>query len=396
MSDFIFKSRKIWFVTMLMSCLFVSAYDFTVDGIFYNVIDLAKLECEVTKGDEPYISLNIPPNVNFNNRTFRVKRIGESACEGCYNLRRVNIPNSVESIGDKAFSYCSNALKTITIPDSVLSIGAQAFEYCKALNEVTIGDAVTDIGLGAFSDCVSLKEITIGKSVKNIGAGAFSDCKSIESIILPNKVVTLGESAFLMCRSLSKVILSENLKALEYGTFYGCEKLKEIHIPGSVDCIVGSVTGKIGGTFSNLKILYLDYSKKELACGGMYYDVFFLGKRKEGDIVVTDGINWTWSLEEVFFDRQMKVNMDLPRVVKLSFGKHLKTVQINDIQNSEKLQTIICYSQEPPILPECSNKQYLNVVVKVPQEALEKYQQAPVWKNFMNLEGYDSSERDNI
>lgn len=46
----------------------------------------------------------------------------------------------------------------------------------------------------------------------------------------------------------------------------------------------------------------------------------------------------------------------------------------------------MCSQAEPPKLPECSTKQYLNVVVVVPKEALQKYQQAPVWKEFMNLE----------
>lgn len=100
----------------------------------------------------------------------------------------------------------------------------------------------------------------------------------------------------------------------------------------------------------------------------------------------------TDTLEEVFFDRKMEYSMPLPNVKILSFGEHLKEVQVEDIQNCENLDTIVCYGTEPPTLPECSNQQYMDVVVKVPQNALEKYQQAENWKNFWNIQGFDPAQ----
>lgn len=48
------------------------------------------------------------------------------------NITEAVIPDSVTSIGDWAFSYCT-ALASITIPDSVTSIGEYAFYNCKSL-----------------------------------------------------------------------------------------------------------------------------------------------------------------------------------------------------------------------------------------------------------------------
>ena len=52
-----------------------------------------------------------------------------SAFEGDETLSRVNIPDGVTHIGDKAFKDCTN-LSRIVIPDSVTSIGKNAFYNC--------------------------------------------------------------------------------------------------------------------------------------------------------------------------------------------------------------------------------------------------------------------------
>jgi BspA type Leucine rich repeat region (6 copies) len=44
----------------------------------------------------------------------------------CTSLTSVSVPDSVTSIGDKAFAWCS-ALTSLTIPSSTASIGGSAF-----------------------------------------------------------------------------------------------------------------------------------------------------------------------------------------------------------------------------------------------------------------------------
>ncbi len=91
------------------------------------------------------------------------------------------IPNSVTSIGDKAFSGCSS-LTSIIIPNSVTTIGNDAFEGCSGLTAVNIPNSVTSIGNRAFSNCSSLTSIMIPNSVTTIGDDAFSDCPSLNDI----------------------------------------------------------------------------------------------------------------------------------------------------------------------------------------------------------------------
>ena len=91
------------------------------------------------------------------------------------------IPNSVTSIADKAFFFCSS-LTSVTIPNSVTSIGTYAFYGCSSLTSVTIPNSVTNIGEEDFAWCSSLKNVVLGSSVKVLGKEAFYGCKAIETI----------------------------------------------------------------------------------------------------------------------------------------------------------------------------------------------------------------------
>lgn len=99
--------------------------------------------------------INIPSTVVLDGVKYSVTSIGYSAFgdPGYYNvfhnLKSVSIPNSVTSIGDRAFYNCTG-LTDITIPNSVTSIGQSAFRECTSLTSVTIGNSVTNIGNFAF------------------------------------------------------------------------------------------------------------------------------------------------------------------------------------------------------------------------------------------------------
>ena len=98
-----------------------------------------------------------------------------------FGVKRIIVGDSVTTIGEYAFSYCSS-LTSITIPNSVTTISDNTFSDCSSLTSVTIPNSVTTIGSEAFSGCTNLQKVHIGKSVKAIGQWAFYNCTSITQI----------------------------------------------------------------------------------------------------------------------------------------------------------------------------------------------------------------------
>lgn len=71
---------------LLSLCASVSAYDFTVDGLYYNIVSLENLTCEITYGDNgnKYSGdIVIPETVTYNNKTLTVVGIDSYAFNGC-------------------------------------------------------------------------------------------------------------------------------------------------------------------------------------------------------------------------------------------------------------------------------------------------------------------------
>ncbi len=100
-------------------------------------------------------------------------------------ITSVTIANSVTSIGNYAFYYCSN-MKSVSMGTGVTSIGDYAFYECNNLTSITIGNHVTSIGSSAFLNCSRLTSITIPPSVTSIRNNAFYGCNAMESLYITN------------------------------------------------------------------------------------------------------------------------------------------------------------------------------------------------------------------
>ena len=190
----------------LLCSISVSAEDFEVDGIYYNITSSADKTVGVTFRGESYEdysyeysgAVTIPESVTYNGSDYSVTSIGDFAFYLCSGLTSVVIPNSVTSIGEWAFNCCSG-LTSVAIPNSVTSIGGYVFSGCSGLTSVVIPNSVTSIGEDAFRECSGLTSVEIPKSVTSIGNYAFSYCDALTTIKIPDSVTSIGEYAFYGC-----------------------------------------------------------------------------------------------------------------------------------------------------------------------------------------------------
>ena len=172
-----------FFVAVLVS-INLFAYDFEVDGIYYN-INADNTTVSVTCKDKTYNSysgdVTIPATVTYDGTTYNVTAIGAYAFCDCAGLTSVSIANSVTTIGTSAFQGCSS-LTTIEIPHSVTTMENDVFNSCEGLTNVIIGNGITTISQYAFYHCEGLARIEIPHNVTTIEYAAFGYCIALDSI----------------------------------------------------------------------------------------------------------------------------------------------------------------------------------------------------------------------
>jgi len=306
----------------------------------------------------------------------------------CWLLTGVTIPNSVTRIRSDAFSDCTSLTKintndlsawckidfgygpfdyktslyinnelatNITIPNSVTSIGNKAFGGCTSLTSVTISNGVTSIGNQAFYDCTNLNTITIPNSVTSIGYDAFygtawynnqpdgviyintwaigykgsdpssltfkedttriyrlkgSSNNSVTSVTIPNSVTIIGNEAFCYFTGLTNITIPSSVTSIGQYAFYGCTSLTNITIPSSVTSIgkyaFGSCTSLTSVTFatgSNIsdfgdyafpgEVIPIDDWRWRENGGNSLRDAYLAAKTKAGTYTrSTNGSTW--------------------------------------------------------------------------------------------------------
>ena len=173
---------------------------------------------------------------------------------GCTSLTSIEIPASVQTIGEAAFEACVKLATVKFDKESRLeTIDSRSFYSCP-ITTIDIPASVEIIGAAAFSGCTRLASVKFESNSQlkaiaggyNPSDGAFYGCTSLTSIEIPASVQTIGKAAFQECTKLATVkfeagSLLETLEgysgSLYYGAFYGCTSLTSIEIPASVQTI---------------------------------------------------------------------------------------------------------------------------------------------------------------
>lgn len=207
----------------------IFAYDFEVNGLYYNRLSDNEVEVTYKKyfGGSYSGTLNIPEKVMKDGISYDVTAIGKRAFYECNGLTgKLIIPTSIKIIGDYAFYYCSGFTGSLTIPNSVTSIDYGAFAGCIGLTgSLTIPNSVSSIGSFAFSGCSGFTgSLTISNSVTSIGSAAFSGCSGFTgSLTIPNSVTSIGVGAFSDCSGFTgSLTISNSVRSIDSSVFSDC------------------------------------------------------------------------------------------------------------------------------------------------------------------------------
>ena len=166
----------------------------------------------------------------------------EDAFAGCLNLKGINFPSTLTSIGIDAYKHAAfvncTSLKTVKIPSSVDHIVYGAFKNTPYLSSIdnsgiyiaiacdnpsvrwwigvdpnitTVAKSVlscfNSIPDNAFRNCTHLTDIGIPSSIETIGSGVFHGCTSLTEVYIPSTVTEIGAYIFAGCKSLESLTL---------------------------------------------------------------------------------------------------------------------------------------------------------------------------------------------
>ncbi len=187
------KMKSLIKTTLLLLALLLpvtaAAYDFEVDGIYYNITGTNTVEVTY-KGYNNVITghysgeITIPETVTHAGVTYAVTAIGRSAFRNCNDPLSVTIPKSVISI-DHSFS-ASSGMTSITVDSENPKYDSR--DNCKAVIETASNRLI-----------VGCQNTIIPNSVTIIGNGAFWGCSTLTSVTIPNSITTLESQAFYGC-----------------------------------------------------------------------------------------------------------------------------------------------------------------------------------------------------
>jgi hypothetical protein len=159
------------------------------------------------------------------------------------NLKKITFPNSLITIGRKAFNGCYN-LMTLRLPIGLTDIGTGAFSGCNNLTTLTLPIGLTDIGPSAFCFCDQLTTLILPSGLKSIGRAAFYGCSrltlsydNLKTLTLPSGLTSIGHGAFLGCYYITTLILSSGMISIDSGAFLGCDSLRTVIIIGQLPAL---------------------------------------------------------------------------------------------------------------------------------------------------------------
>lgn len=317
--------RKLYtLAAALMAGVFVSqAASFWVGELQFTTIDDTTVK--LSKAEQVSGDVVIPATVTNEGVEYTVVEIAASTFRS-KTIDSVTIPGTVKTVGASAFQMCR--LKKAVIEEGFTTLGYSMFGSCGQLAEVSLPSTLTCLGDegpfsagSAFNGCMALANVTIAGDITSIGEQAFNNGNALASDLSFPKLTSLGSNAFGYCRAMKRIELGGTLENVTGEAFYGCEGLTDVVLSEGIKSI---------------------------------------GSR---------AFNNCYSLTEITLPASMT------------------SVAANAYAGCDKIANVYCYATVPPTASDNSfvSTVYPTVILHVPEEAIDTYKKADIWKNFATI-----------
>ncbi len=192
--------------------------------------------------------------------------VGSKAFQGCSSLYNVYIGSGVAEIGDYAFSSCPslesfslsssntsfseiNGMLCSTdgtellfyaggaspvIPEGITSIGKAAFFGRTDITSAAINSSITAVGDYAYAGCTGLTQVVVPDTVTSLGKGSFMTCSAVTYAEIGQGITAIPDDCFAMCSALESLQLPETVTSFGERAFYCCDELTGIFLPETV------------------------------------------------------------------------------------------------------------------------------------------------------------------
>ncbi len=223
-------------------------------GAFYDCPELESISIPMNvETIEQSVFYNSVKMVVFEEGTINIP---DHACDGATNLQSVGLPDSIKSIGVRAFYGCKQ-LNGFIIPEGTTKIGNSAF-YGNVDLRVYVPSTLTDIGENAFSGCILCKtcgagsewELNMEENFALISGNGeiengnndifvpFSD--EVKFVKIEEGITAIGDHSFENMDQLVEIVMGDSVKEIGFRAFYNCDYLKRIELSEDLEDIKAS------------------------------------------------------------------------------------------------------------------------------------------------------------
>ena len=322
------------------------------------------------------------------------------------SLRHVELPSHLKAIGQNAFASCTALTGSLAIPEGVTEVGLYAFHQCSSLNgNLSLPSTLTTIGEAAFQETRFVSELILPKALKSIGAWAFYNNHYLTgNLVLPEGLSELGACAFHSCRNLrGNLRIPQGVKKIPEMAFYLCGFDGQLTLHNGIEEIGAHAFE--GNAFKGELILPENLTTVKTSA--------FYGCRFSGTLKLPKSL--TYIGDYAFGENpSLSGRLEIPEGV-LSIGAGtfsdnkiteviipgnvesiLASSENGDgaFQGCRSLTRIVCKGSIPPRVMEGSfaDVPRNNVMVEVPEAAVDQYRIADGWSRFQRIVAYRELE----